>query len=81
MRKFKIIGKPLLGEKYVHGKRKKKNNAKFSGHYVYPRTETVRAHALRSHQYISVGVSARDIYRYIDKIFTDTSYDIFTNTC
>ena len=32
-------------------RRKKKNNAKFSGHYVYPRTETVRAHALRSHQY------------------------------
>ena len=48
MQKFKIIGKPLLGEKYVEGKKKK--NAKFSGHYVYPRTETVRAHALRSHQ-------------------------------
>ena len=31
-------------------RRRKKNNAKFSGHYVYPRTETVRAHALRSHQ-------------------------------
>ena len=28
------------------------NNAKFSGHYVCPRTETVRAHALRSHQFI-----------------------------
>ena len=34
MRKFKIIGKPLLGKKYVEGKkkkkkeRKKKNNAK-----------------------------------------------------
>ena len=46
-----------LVEKYVEGKKKKKkerrrkkNNAKFSGHYVYPRTETVRAHALRSHQ-------------------------------
>ena len=23
MQKFKIIGKPLLGEKYVHGRRKK----------------------------------------------------------
>ena len=33
-------------------KKKKNNNAKFSGHYVYPRTETVRAHALRSHQLI-----------------------------
>ena len=33
-------------------KKKKNNNAKFSGHYVYPRTETVRAHALRSHQNI-----------------------------
>ena len=54
---FNFLGKPLLGEKYVHGKkkeeeRKKKNNAKFSGHYVYPRTETVRAHALGSHQHI-----------------------------
>ena len=57
---FNFLGKPLLVEKYVHGKKKerkkkkkkkkKKNNAKFSGHYVYPRTETVRAHALRSHQ-------------------------------
>ena len=50
---FNFLGKPLLGEKYVEGKkkeRKKNNNAKFSGHYVYPRTETVRAHALRSHQ-------------------------------
>ena len=48
------VGKPLQGENYVEGKkerrRKKINNAKFSGHYVYPRTETVRAHALRSHQ-------------------------------
>ena len=51
---FNFLGKPLLEEKYVEGKKKKKeerkNNAKFSGHYVYPRTETVRAHALRSHQ-------------------------------
>ena len=36
---FNFLGKPLLGEKYGHGKkeerrRKKKNNAKFSGHYV-----------------------------------------------
>ena len=42
MQKFKIIVKPLLGEKYVEGKKKKKegrrNNAKFS------------AQALRSHQ-------------------------------
>ena len=50
MDKFKIIGKPLLGEKYMEGK-KKKNNAKFSGHYVCPRTETVREHALPSHEY------------------------------
>ena len=26
----------------------------FSGHYVYPRTETVRAHALRSHQLFNI---------------------------
>ena len=35
---FNFLGKPLLGEKYVEGKkkeeRKKKNNARFSGHYV-----------------------------------------------
>ena len=53
MQKFKIVVKPLLGEKYVEGRRrkegKKKNNAKFSGHYVCPRTQNMRAHALRSH--------------------------------
>ena len=52
MQKFKIIGNPLLGEKYVEGKKKeegkkKKNNAKFSGHYVCPRTHNICAHALR----------------------------------
>ena len=53
---FNFLGKHLLGEKNVEGKKKerrrkkKKNNAKFSGHYVCPRTETVREHALRSHQ-------------------------------
>ena len=61
MQKFKIVGKPLLGEKYVEGKKKerkkegrrrrrKKNNAKLSGQYVRPRTHNVRAHALPSHQ-------------------------------
>ena len=49
MQKFKIIGKPLLAGKYVEGK-KKKNNAKFSGHYVHQRTHNIRAHALRSDQ-------------------------------
>ena len=39
--------KPFVRTHYV-----RTNNAKFSGHYVYPRTETVRAHALRSHQYV-----------------------------
>ena len=49
MQKFKIIGKPLLGERYIEGKkkkkekRKKKNNAKFSGHYVRPRTHAQRS--------------------------------------
>ena len=32
--------------------KKTNNNAKFSGHYVCPRTETIREHALRSHQLI-----------------------------
>ena len=54
MHKFKIIGKPLLGEKYVEGRRRKegrkKNNAKFIGHYVRPCMHNVRAPALRSHQ-------------------------------
>ena len=48
MQKFIIKGKPLLGEKYVEGKKerrrkRKKNNAKFGGHYVCPRTETTFA--------------------------------------
>ena len=45
MQKFNIIGKPLLGEKYVEGKKKenkrRKNNGKFSGHYFRPRTHNV----------------------------------------
>ena len=53
MQKFKNKGKPLLGEKYVEGK-KKKNNAKFSGHYVRPRMHNVHAHALRSHHQIGL---------------------------
>ena len=51
--KIQTIGKPLLGEKYEEGKinkNKKKNNAKFSGHYVQQRTHNVRAHILRSDQ-------------------------------
>ena len=55
MQKFKIIAKPLLGEKYVEGKkekeRKSKNNAKFNGHYVHPRMHNVCGQALHSHQY------------------------------
>ena len=56
MQKFKIVGKPLLGEKSMHGRRKKeekerKNNAKFSGHYVRPRTNNLRSQALGSHQF------------------------------
>ena len=39
--------KPFVRTHYV-----RTNNAKFSGHYFYPRTETVRAHALRSHQQV-----------------------------
>ena len=37
--------KPLLGEKYVEGKRK--INAKFSGHYVRP-LNVQRTHYVRS---------------------------------
>ena len=51
---FNFLGKPLLGEKYVEErKRRRKNNAKFSGHYVCPHTETMREHALRSHQLVN----------------------------
>ena len=31
--------------------KERKNNAKFSGHYVCPRTHNVRAHAISSHQF------------------------------
>ena len=33
-------------------KEKRKNIAKFSGHYVRPRMHNVHAHALRSHQFL-----------------------------
>ena len=48
MQKFRIVGKPFLGKKYVEGRKKeeRKNNAKFSGHYVHQRTHNVRAQAL-----------------------------------
>ena len=36
-------------------KKERKNNAKFSGHYVCPRTHKVRLHALRSHQLFGGG--------------------------
>ena len=44
---FNFQGKPHLGEKYVHGKKeeRRKNNAKFSGHYVRPCTHNMRARA------------------------------------
>ena len=38
----------LLGEKKVEGKKKKKNNAKFSGHYVRQHTHNVHAYTLCS---------------------------------
>ena len=48
MQKFKIVGKLfLLKSKW---KERKKNNAKFRGHYVCQHTHNVRAHALRSDQ-------------------------------
>ena len=47
---FNFLGKPLLGEKYVEGKKKKerkkkKNNANFNGHYVRPCNHTQRSYA------------------------------------
>ena len=35
----------------VKTKRRRKNNAKFSGHYVRPNTHNVRAHAIRFYQF------------------------------
>ena len=40
-----LARKPCVRTHYVRN-----NNAKFCGHFVCPRTETVREHALRSHQ-------------------------------
>ena len=105
---FNFLGKPLLGEKYAHGKKKeeetimpslvatlsaparttcvrkhfvrtkiqtpsgrkvhgrkerrrRRNNAKFSGHYVRPRTHNVCMHALRSHQLYVLEISLKRI--------------------
>ena len=58
MQNFITLGQPLLGEKYVaqkRKKRKKKNNTKYSGHFV-PQQRPRAAHALRSDQkHINVG--------------------------
>ena len=55
---FNFLGIPLLGEKYVEGRKKeerkkkeikKKNNAKFSGHYICLAHKTcVRMHFVRT---------------------------------
>ena len=44
MQKFKIIGKPLLGEKYVHGRRirKKKEYVRAEGGAHLPIAHTLR---------------------------------------
>ena len=55
-------GRKVRGRKKQEEK-KEKNNAKFSGHYVCPRTHNVRAHALPSHQ--SSGMGIRTIRNYI----------------
>ena len=51
MQKFKIVGKPLLGEKYVEGKKKKKERKIMPSLVVttsaLARTHNVRAHTLR----------------------------------
>ena len=44
---FNFLGQLEVPLKYVHGRKRRKNNAKFSGHYVHPRTHNVHAHALR----------------------------------
>ena len=49
MQKFTIIGKPLLQEKYVEGK-KKEGRRIMQSLVATTRTHNVRAHALRSHQ-------------------------------
>ena len=41
-----LARKPCVSIHYV-----RTNNAKFNGHYICPRTQNVRAHALRSHQF------------------------------
>ena len=49
--------KPFVRTHYV-----RTNNAKFSDHYIYPRTETVCAHALRSHQKNNAKFSGHYVY-------------------
>ena len=56
MQKFKIIGKRLLEEKYVEGKKKNKNNAITS---ALARMHNVRAHALRSDQKQNENISQK----------------------
>ena len=56
MQKFKLIGKPLLGEKYVEGKKKEEKKrimpSLVATHYVRPCMQNVPAHAVRSYQNI-----------------------------
>ena len=52
-----LARKPCVRTHYV-----RTNNAKFSGHYVCPRMETVREHALRSHQFVNDNVLRGTFY-------------------
>ena len=57
MHKFKIIGKPLLGEKYAEGKKERRKKKRriimpslVATMSALTHTHNVRAHALRSDQ-------------------------------
>ena len=52
-------------------KEERKNNAKFSGHYVRPRTHKVYVHALRSHQLECNWTSIRWVYFSGEPSFSD----------
>ena len=50
MQNFITLGQPLLGEKYLAQKEKKKNNPKNSGHFVLQQCQRA-AHTLCSDQW------------------------------
>ena len=86
MQKFKIIGKPLLGEKYMHGRRKKEEErimpSLVATTSARARTTFVRTHFARTNFVLCLhSLKEKDfitIYLFIPFCYIFTRYKLLT---